>query len=45
MNYWYFQSETRTSGGWRGKAQFGMKMNYRYYRWGPVLPVEPNWKY
>jgi hypothetical protein len=32
MNYWYFQFKTGTSGGWWRKAQFGMKMNYRYYR-------------
>jgi hypothetical protein len=29
MNYRYFWSETRTSGGWWRKVQFGVKMNYR----------------
>jgi hypothetical protein len=29
---WNFRSETRTSGGWRRKTQFCMKMNYRYFR-------------
>jgi hypothetical protein len=32
MNYRYFRSETRTSGGWRRKAQFCAKMNYWYFR-------------
>jgi hypothetical protein len=45
MNYRYFRSETGTSSGWRRKVQFGVKMNYRYYRWGPVLPVESDQKY
>jgi hypothetical protein len=31
MNYRYFWSETGTSGGWRRKEQFGVKINYRYY--------------
>jgi hypothetical protein len=42
LNYRYYQSETDTTGGWRRKVQFCVNMNYRYYRWGPVLPVEPD---
>jgi hypothetical protein len=47
MNYWYYRSETGTSGGWRRKAQFCVKMNYRYFRSEtgttgprPVLPMD-----
>jgi hypothetical protein len=33
MNYRYYRSETGTTGGWRRKAQFCVKMNYQYYWW------------
>jgi hypothetical protein len=33
MNYRYFRSETGTSGGWRRKEQFCVKINYRHYRY------------
>jgi hypothetical protein len=30
LNYQYYRSETDTTSGWRRKAQFCVKMNYRY---------------
>jgi hypothetical protein len=41
----YYRSKTVATDGWRKEAQFGVNelpVRDWYYRWRPVLPVEPD---